>query len=78
MPLHPSTAHTRSANRLPAVSISVNPTLSVAYLPVTRTRPVGSTASMVAERLCGSIPMMTLSIPPVLGDLVGVRAGEHR
>ncbi|MEV6101871.1 hypothetical protein [Nocardia sp. NPDC051981] len=75
MPLQPSMAQTRSVNCRPAESISLYPAVSVAYRPPVRTRPVVSMMSMVAERLCGSIPMMTLIIPPVVDIVVSVREG---
>ena len=59
MPLQPSTAQTRSANFRAAASISAYPALSVPYLPAASTAACSSMTSIVAERLCGSIPMIT-------------------
>ena len=59
MPLQPSTAQTRSANFRTAASIWAYPALSVPYLPAASTLACSSMTSIVAERLCGSIPMIT-------------------
>jgi hypothetical protein len=61
MPLQPSTAQTRSANLRAAASISAYPAVSVPYLPATSTLAWSSMTSIVAERLCGSIPIITLT-----------------
>jgi hypothetical protein len=61
MPLQPSTAQTRSANFRTAASIWAYPALSVPYLPAASTTARSSMTSIVAERLCGSIPMITLT-----------------
>ena len=66
MPLQPSTAQTRSANFRAAASISPYPALSVPYLPAASTAACSLMTSIVAERLCGSIPMITPTIPPRL------------
>jgi hypothetical protein len=66
MPLQPSTAQTRSANFRTAASIWAYPALSVPYLPAASTAACSLMTSIVAERLCGSIPMITPTIPPRL------------
>jgi len=59
MPLQPSTAQTRSVNFRAAASISAYPAVSVSYLPAGSTAARSSMTSIVAERLYGSIPMIT-------------------
>ena len=59
MPLQPSTGQTRSANLRPAASICAYPAVSVPYLPAASTLAWSSMTSIVAERLCGSIPIIT-------------------
>jgi hypothetical protein len=59
MPLQPSTAQTRSANLRAAASIWPYPAVSVPYFPPASTAARSSMTSIVAERLCGSIPMIT-------------------
>jgi hypothetical protein len=59
MPLQPSTAQTRSANFRAAASICAYPALSVPYLSVASTTARSSMTSIVAGRLCGSIPVIT-------------------
>jgi hypothetical protein len=61
MPLQPSTAQTRSVNLRAAASIWAYPVLSVPYLPAASTTARSSMTSIVAGRLCGSIPMITLT-----------------
>jgi len=46
--------------------ISAYPALSVPYLPAASTLACSSMTSIVAERLCGSIPMITPTVPPRL------------
>jgi hypothetical protein len=59
IPLQPSTAQIRSANVRATASIPAYPAVSVPYLPAASTTARSSMASIVAERLCGSIPMIT-------------------
>ena len=66
MPLQPPTAQTRSANVRAAASISAYPALPVPYLPAASTTARSSMTSIEAGRLCGSIPMITPTIPPRL------------
>ena len=57
MPWHPSTAHIRTGHALPAASIARYPAASVPYRPPPRTVSSLAITSIVAERLCGSIPI---------------------
>ena len=76
MPLQPSTAQMRSANLRPAASICAYPAVSVPYLPAANTLTWSSMTSIVAERLCGSIPMITPTISSS-GDPEDFRRGGH-
>src|SRR5450756_291196 len=61
MPLHPSIAQTRSGHARTYSRSVVNPSGSVVNLPPPRTVSSPAMTSIVAERLCGSIPMTTRS-----------------
>ena len=49
----------RSANLRAAASISAYPAVSVPYVPAASTVACSSMTSIVAGRLCGSIPVIT-------------------
>lgn len=74
MPLQPSTAQTRSANVRAAASIAAYPAVSVPYLPAASTVARSSMISIVADRLCGSIPMIT---PTSSSPALQVNSGEE-
>jgi 8-oxo-dGTP pyrophosphatase MutT (NUDIX family) len=81
MPSHPSTAHTRYGHLAASASIAANPAWSVPYRPLPSTVSSSAIASIVADRLCRSIPITTrlhllMPSPVVRNELVG--AGGHR
>jgi hypothetical protein len=59
MPWRPSIAQMRSGQRLASASIDRYPAVSVAYRPVPSTASSPAITSIVADRLCGSIPITT-------------------
>jgi hypothetical protein len=79
MPWHPSIAQVRSGHCFTSASIARNPGASVAYRPPPRTDSSPAMTSMVAERLCGSIPMTTWFIAAfLLGPAEIAEQGGHR
>lgn len=63
MPWQPSIAQVRSGHRFTAASMARYPATSVPYRPPPTTVSSPVMTSVVAERLCGSIPMITWLIP---------------
>ena len=80
MPWHPSTAHIRCGQCLASASIAAYPAASVAYRPRPTTASSPAMTSIVAVRLCGSIPMTTWLISVLLLDPAAVagQGGGHR
>jgi hypothetical protein len=62
MPWQPSIAHVRSGHRRARASIARYPAASVAYRSTPSTVSSPAMISIVAHRLCGSIPITTLLI----------------
>jgi hypothetical protein len=82
MPSQPSTAHTRSGHCCASASIASNPAASVSNLPRPSTSSSSAIASIVADRLCGSIPITTRLVlpmpPPAFVSMGSLGAGGHR
>jgi hypothetical protein len=79
MPWQPSTAQVRSGHRFASASIAAYPAASVPYRPPPTTVSSLAMTSIVAERLCGSIPMITPLILFLLLDrAVIAEPGGHR
>jgi hypothetical protein len=80
MPWHPSIAHIRCGQRLASASIAVYPSASVAYRPRPATASSPAMTSIVAVRLCGSIPMTTWLSQSSCSTLLWLpgKGGGHR
>jgi hypothetical protein len=77
MPWQPSTAHVRSVKRRAKRSIARYPSASVANRPPSSTVSSAAITSIVADRLCGSIPITTADTCPPRSSAI-VESGGHR